>query len=221
MNKKTRKKLDNLLKTRGFLFFAFIGVRLYTLLLNIKIENEKDWIQYIKKGGSVLLCVFHQQFFPLIRHFKRYEKFNPFIMISSSRDGDIIAPVAGFSGWNVARGSSSKGGKQAMEEMIKAISDNGLGANIVDGPTGPIGKIKPGSVRIAQKSGAVIVPCFVIPEAAWFFNSWDRFMIPKPFSKLVIRFGSMIKADSIKTSDDFEKIRDNLEKIMEPYLIVR
>ncbi len=221
MNKKIRKKLDNLLSKRGFLFSAFIGVRLYTLLLRIKIENEKTWINYLEKGGSVLLCVFHQQFFPLIKHFKTYEKFNPCIMISRSRDGDIIAPVARFSGWNVARGSSSKGGKQAMEEMVKAISDNGLGANIVDGPTGPIGKIKPGSVRIAQKSGAAIVPCFIIPESAWFFNSWDRFMIPKPFSRLVIRFGDMIQADSIKSSDDFERIRDELEKIMAPYLLIQ
>jgi len=108
-----------------------------------------------------------------------------------------------------------------MEEMIESITDNGLGANIVDGPTGPIGKIKPGTVRIAEKSGAVIVPCFVIPEAAWYFNSWDHFMIPKPFSKLVIRFGDMIKADSIKTSDDFKQIRDDLENIMDPYLMIK
>lgn len=221
MNKKIRKKLDSLLSKRGVLFFAFMGVRLYTLLLRIKIENEKTWINYLEEGGSVLLCVFHQQFFPLIKHFKTYERFNPCIMISSSRDGDIIAPVARLSGWNVARGSSSKGGKQAMEEMIKAISDNGLGANIVDGPTGPIGKVKPGSVRIAQKSDAVIVPCFIIPESAWFFNSWDCFMIPKPFSRLVIRFGDMIQADSIKSSDDFERIRDELEKIMAPYLLLK
>lgn len=221
MNKKIKKKIDSLLSRRGVLFFAFIGVRLYTLLLRIKIENEKTWINYLEKGGSVLLCVFHQQFFPLIKHFKTYERFNPCIMISSSRDGDIIAPVARLSGWNVARGSSSKGGKQAMEAMVKAISDNGLGANIVDGPTGPIGKVKPGSVRIAQKSGAVIVPCFIIPESAWFFNSWDRFMIPKPFSRLVIRFGNMIQADSIKSSDDFERIRDELEKIMAPYLLIQ
>ena len=141
-------------------------------------------------------------------------------MISRSRDGDIIAPVAEFSGWHVARGSSSKGGRKAMEEMIEYISRYGLGANIVDGPTGPIGKVKPGTVRIAQKSGAVIVPCYVIPESAWYFKSWDRFMIPKPFSKLVIKFGNVIKADSIKTREDFEKIRMNLENAMAPYLIV-
>ncbi len=220
MNKKIKKKLNNLLRTRGFLFFAFIGVRIYSLLLRIRIENEQNWIKYIEKGGSVLLCVLHQQFFPLIRHFKTYEKFKPCIMISRSRDGDIIAPIAQFSGWKVARGSSSRGGKQAMDEMVESISGNGLGANIVDGPTGPIGKVKPGSVRIAEKSGAVMVPCCVIAESAWHFNSWDHFMVPKPFSKLVIRFGNMIKTDSIKTRDDFEKIRDGLEKIMAPYLII-
>jgi len=218
--KKIKKKLTSLLRTKSFLFFACLGVRLYTLLLCIKIENEKTWLEHLAKGGSVLLCIFHQQFFPLIEQSKKYKKFSPCVMISRSRDGDIVAPVFQLAGWQVARGSSSKGGKQAMEEMVKAISDNGLGANIVDGPTGPIGKVKPGSVRIAQKSGAVIVPCCVAAESAWYFNSWDRFMIPKPFSKLVIKFGNVIKTDSIKTGSDFEKIRDDLEKAMAPYLIV-
>ncbi len=220
MNKKIRKKLNRLLRTRGFLYFAFVVVRFYTLLLRIKIKNEENWIKYMQDGNPVLLCVFHQQFFPLIRHFKEYEKFNPCIMISGSKDGDIVAPIAEFSGWHVARGSSSKGGKHAMEEMIDYISNNGLGANIVDGPTGPIGKVKPGSIRIAQRSGAAIVPCYVIPESAWYFNSWDHFMIPKPFSKLVIKFGNMIKADSIKTRHDFEKIRLDLENAMASYLII-
>jgi lysophospholipid acyltransferase (LPLAT)-like uncharacterized protein len=164
------------------------------------------------------LCTFHQQFFSLIRHFKTYKRFNPCIMISQSKDGDIIAPVAKLTGWHVARGSSSRGGKNAMEEMIEALENNCVGANIIDGPRGPIGKVKPGAVRMAQRSGAVLVPCVVIPESAWFFNSWDRFFIPKPLSRITIKFGSMVSPDAITTREEFEQTRAHLETIMAPYL---
>ncbi|MEA1967402.1 MAG: lysophospholipid acyltransferase family protein [Thermodesulfobacteriota bacterium] len=212
------KSLKRVIRSKGFVFLIYFFVRFYSRFLRIKVENEEQWLKYVENGGSVLLAVFHQQFFSLIRYFKNYERFEPVIMISRSSDGDIIAPVARHTGWKVARGSSSRGGKEAMYEMIAALSRNSVGANLVDGPKGPIGKVKPGTIRIAQKSGSVIVPCFVIAESAWYVNSWDRFMIPKPFSKVEIIFGDMIKADLIKTDNDFEKRRVFLEKEMAPFL---
>lgn len=211
--------LKRVIRSKTSLIILYVCVRCYLGFLRITVKNEKKWIQYLEKGGSVLIAAFHQQFFALIRHFKTYEKFNPIIMISRSSDGDIIAPVALRSGWKVARGSSSRGGKDAMNEMIDFVSDNGLGANIVDGPRGPMGVVKPGTIRIGQKSGAVIVFCVVIAESAWFVNSWDRFMIPKPFSRVEIRFSDMIKTDKIRTGSDFERSRAFLEKEMAPFLV--
>lgn len=213
-----KKSIKKLFRSRGFVVFLFVVIRFYSLLLRIRIKNESAWQQHVEQGGSVLLCIFHQQFFSLIRHFKTYKRFNPCIMISQSKDGDIIAPVANLTGWHVARGSSSRGGKDAMEEMINGLKHNCVGANLVDGPTGPIGKVKAGAVRMAQRSGAVLVPCYVIPESAWFFNSWDRFFIPKPLSRVTIRFGSMVSADAITTREEFEQTRVRIETTMAPYL---
>lgn len=212
--------IKGLLRSRGFVWFIYICVRFYTRFLDVKIENELTWQSHVDQGKSVVLCVFHQHFFSLIRHFKNYGRFNPCIMISQSRDGDIIAPVARLTGWHVARGSSSRGGKDAMEEMIQRLEKGVVGANIVDGPTGPIGKVKPGVVRMAQQSLAMLVPCVVIPESAWFFNSWDRFFIPKPFSRVRVRFLPMINADGIVTRNQFEIIRECVEAAMAPYIIL-
>ncbi|OQY00951.1 MAG: hypothetical protein B6I26_06715 [Desulfobacteraceae bacterium 4572_130] len=215
-------KLNKLLKLNWVIYFIFIIVKSYILLLHVKIENEKKWLKHVKNGGLVLLCGFHQHFFSIFRYFKKYKKFKPIAMVSKSNDGDRVAPFAHYTGWQVARGSSSFGGKQAMEEIINALSKGKsfIGLNLVDGPRGPIGKVKPGAIRIAQKSGAFIVPFFVIAESSWHLNSWDNFMIPKPFSKVIIKFGNMIKTDSINNSKDFEEKRKSLEKIMSPYLVI-
>ncbi|MFO7751303.1 MAG: lysophospholipid acyltransferase family protein [Desulfobacteraceae bacterium] len=214
-----KNRIKTVVRSRSFLLLVYFCVRAYSRLLRIRVENEQSWTHDVEKGGGVLLAIFHQQFFPLIRHFKTYERFDPIIMISRSSDGDIIAPVAQRTGWRVARGSSSRGGRKAMGEMVDSLARGGLGANIVDGPRGPMGRVKPGTVRIAQRSGAVIVPCVVMAESAWYVNSWDRFMIPKPFSRVVIRFKEKIPADDIKTDRAFEEAMARLETVMAPYLV--
>ena len=213
------KRVKRVVRSRSFLLLVYFGVRAYSRLLRIRVENEESWTQYVEKGGTVLLATFHQQFFALIRHFKTYKRFDPIIMISRSSDGDIISPVAQRTGWRVARGSSSRGGREAMAEMVDCLAGGSLGANIVDGPRGPMGRVKPGTVRIAQKTGAVIVPCVVMAESAWYINSWDRFMIPRPFSRVVIRFIEKIPTDTIKTDRDFEQTMVRLENVMAPYLV--
>ena len=177
-------------------------------------------MDYLKNDGVVLLCVWHQQFFSAIRHFQNYKVFNPCIMISQSSDGQIVAGVAERSGWNTIRGSSSKGGKEALKKMITHLKATKLAAHIVDGPKGPSGKVKPGVIRLAQVTHAVIVPFYVSAEKAWYFKSWDKFLLPKPFAKVRLGFGKMIKFDRTKDKEIFEKQRKQLEDIMLPALIV-
>jgi len=69
-------------------------------------------------------------------------------------------------------------------------------AFIVDGPKGPSGIVKAGAIRLAHAADAVIVPFSVSAEKAWYFNSWDKFLLPKPFSKVFLRFEEIIKFDS-------------------------
>ena len=94
------KKLRHIIDTKAFILFVFYFARLYCLSLRLTIVSEEKWQGLLKQGHTVLLCGWHQQFFAAIRHFKNYEKFNPGLMISQSRDGSLIAGVANLSGWH-------------------------------------------------------------------------------------------------------------------------
>jgi lysophospholipid acyltransferase (LPLAT)-like uncharacterized protein len=211
---------DRFLTSELFITFLYRICRVYSWTFRIKVENEKEWMDYLENGGSVLLCTWHQQFFSAIRHFQNYKVFNPIIMISQSSDGEIVAGVAERSGWNTVRGSSSKDGRGALKKMIDSLKESKLAAHIVDGPRGPSGKVKAGIIRLAHATDAVIVPFSVSAEKAWYFNSWDKFLLPKPFSKVRLGFGKMIKFDRTKDKEIFEAQRKQLEEIMLPSLKV-
>jgi lysophospholipid acyltransferase (LPLAT)-like uncharacterized protein len=213
-----RINIDRFLTSEVFISFLYRLILFYSWTFRLKIENDKDWMDYRRNGGVVLLCTWHQQFFSAVRPFKKYTTFNPSIMISQSKDGEIVAKIALRSGWNVVRGSSSKGGMEALKKMITNLRENKLAAHIVDGPNGPSGIVKPGVIRLAHATNAVIVPFSVSADKAWYFNSWDKFLLPKPFSKVILRFGDMIKFDRVKDREIFEKQRMRLEEIMLPVL---
>jgi len=190
------------------------------MTFRLRIENEKHWQKIWKQGTPVLLCAWHQQFFSAIYHFKTYSNYNPGLMISQSRDGDLISGVANRTGWHTPRGSSSRGGKQAMDLMIDHLKTYRLGAHLLDGPTGPIGRVKAGAIKMALEAGAVVIPLYASADKAWFFNSWDKFMLPKPFSRVCITFGREIRLEASDNADDFERHRLYLENIMRPKLFL-
>ncbi|MEJ2655991.1 MAG: hypothetical protein P8012_02195, partial [Desulfobacterales bacterium] len=100
------------------------------------------------------------------------------------------------------------------------LRKNKLAAHIVDGPKGPSGVVKPGVIRLAHAANAVVVPFSVSAKKAWYFNSWDKFLLPKPFSKVTLRFREMIKFERVKDREILERQRMRLEKVMLPALKV-
>jgi lysophospholipid acyltransferase (LPLAT)-like uncharacterized protein len=211
-------EFKNIVTTKLFHSFLYRFIRLYSSTFKMKIENEKEWMDYLRSGGRVLLCTWHQQFFAAIRHFQNYRDFEPTLMISKSSDGEIIAGVAEKSGWRTVRGSSSRGGKEALRKMIDNLSRTRLASHIVDGPKGPAGIVKAGVIQMARTADAAIVPFYVSADRAWYFNSWDSFFLPKPFARVIISFGEMIKFNPVEDTGTFESQRLYLEKIMLPEL---
>ena len=135
---------------------------------------------------------------------------------SQSRDGDLIAGVANKTGWHATRG-----GKNAMAAMIKHLNQYGFGAHLLDGPTGPVGKVKAGIIKMAQETDALVVPFYITVQKAWLFNSWDRFVLPKPFSKVTLTFGDAIQFPKSDNRQKFEAQRLLLETTMLPGLILK
>lgn len=187
----------------------------YSRTFRLTVENEAPWLRAVEQEKrSVILCCFHQQFFTAIHWVKRYEKFNPAIMISKSKDGDIVAGMAYLTGWYPVRGSSSRGGSEALRELIRHVNKNHLACHIVDGPRGPAGEIKAGAIRMAHATRGVIVPYYTAAKPAWYFSSWDRFLLPKPFSRVTLRFGDMIEVPRTKSKEEFERQRRMVENTM-------
>jgi len=213
-----RSLFERIVKTSTFHFLLFWVVNLYSLTFRIRLENEDAWLIRLNGGERVLLCTWHQQFFAAIRPFQHYRQFNPALMISKSADGDIVAGVAGKCGWQAVRGSSSRGGKEGLRSMIEQLKKSGLAAHIVDGPRGPAGEVKAGVIQLAHSADALIVPFSVCADRAWYFNSWDQFLLPKPFATVILSFGNAIKLPPPGDRNMFECQKSDLEKIMLPFL---
>ncbi|PIE60901.1 MAG: hypothetical protein CSA29_06125 [Desulfobacterales bacterium] len=211
------KRLKCIIYTRPFIVFTYYFIRCYASTFRLKVENERPWMALVNAKKPVLLVTWHQQFFSAIRHFKTYSKYKPGLMISRSKDGDLISGVANRTGWYTPRGSSSRGGKKALDAMIDHINTYKFGGHILDGPRGPIGKVKPGVIKMALETGAAVVPFYTEADDAWFFNSWDRFMLPKPFTRVRIRYADPINF-SLKDNVAFETLRRTLEQEMLPGL---
>ena len=216
-----RRLTKSILASPRFLRFLYHFIRIYSRTFRLRIENEARWQQLVDEGTPVLLCAWHQQFFSAIRHFKTYTKYQPALMISRSRDGAIIAAVARQTGWKAIRGSSSRGGKPALRSLIRHLEDSKLAGHILDGPTGPMGMVKAGVIRLAHTARSTIVPFSVSARWALYFNSWDRFMLPLPFSRVTLRFSDPVRFAPTNDPEAFERQRARLEAMLSPYLVNR
>ncbi len=196
--------------------FPRAGLLLVSLIsktYRYRLVDTKNEQRVLDAHGSVVYASWHQRFFPGITFFASRKPIA--IMISQSRDGEMIARVVDILGWRSVRGSSSRGGVRALKE-IRTLTRQGYRiGHIVDGPQGPFGVIKPGLITIAQFAGTPIVPVIMSAERRWVFNSWDRFMVPKPFSRVFIRFAPPIDVPRRLNTHDFEALRQHVEKQFE------
>lgn len=118
------------------------------------------------------------------------------ILISRSFDGELIARVVERLGFVAVRGSSSRGGAAGLRGMAEAYREGRICAFTADGPKGPARVAKAGPVQLAELVGAEWVGCFhVQPESCWTLKSWDRFMIPKPFARIVFAWPEHAKPE--------------------------
>jgi len=189
----------------------YIFLKVYTGTLELKVENADAVLDHVKRGGRFIMASWHQRFFGGF-FLPKALRMRPCIMISRSRDGDFIADVVRRIGWEIVRGSGSRGGKEALREMVAGVLETKIGGHIVDGPTGPPRIVKAGIIALAQKTGAAITPTCVSYENPWIFNSWDRFMIPKPFSGVLLRFGPLQHVPAEMNDQEFEDCRIGVEQ---------
>jgi lysophospholipid acyltransferase (LPLAT)-like uncharacterized protein len=143
-----------------------------------------------------IFCFWHRCTLPCGWYFR---KFRCSILISQSFDGELIARTLGLLGYGTVRGSSSRGGGAGLLAMQKVIESGLPVVFTADGPRGPIYEAKIGPVKLAQMTGEKMGSFYLLPERAWVMRSWDRFLIPKPFSRVAV---SWSRAVAPPASDD-------------------
>jgi lysophospholipid acyltransferase (LPLAT)-like uncharacterized protein len=133
------------------------------------------------------------------------------VMNSSSYDGEYIARIIQKFGYVPVRGSSSRHAVRALLGLRRALDAGSTVAFTIDGPRGPRYKVKPGPVALARSSGKPLVMFHLAVEKAWVLNSWDRMMIPKPFSRVLARIGKKIFVPADASDSDLESYTAELQ----------
>ena len=135
------------------------------------------------------------------------------VMISRSRDGDMIAYAVERLDFKTVRGSKTRGGAAATLELIENLKHGENGAIMIDGPKGPRYVVKKGIVEISKITGVPIVPmAFYCGKKGWIeFNTWDKFRYPIPFKKCLTIYGDPIYVPNDANDEDIEKYRKQVE----------
>jgi hypothetical protein len=147
-----------------------------------------------------------------------YRGWNGAILVSRSGDGEIIARILQKFGHETVRGSTTRGGLRGLAALIRKLENKTRSAVIIpDGPQGPRFKVQPGIVALAAKTGHPIVPMTYSARKIKIFNSWDRFILPFPFTFCKIAYGTPIHVPKIKDKADLviwrKKLEDELNRI--------
>jgi lysophospholipid acyltransferase (LPLAT)-like uncharacterized protein len=159
-------------------------------------------------------CFWHRCLIPCACYF--HGKFTPAVLISRSFDGELIARTIERLGFLTARGSSTRSGGSGLLALAKVVGRGNGAVFTADGPRGPLYKVKPGAVKLAQLTGYAIGIFYAHPEKAWLLRSWDHFMIPKPFSRVAISWGRQVEvpqtADSLLLEAKRLEVEEGLER---------
>ncbi len=136
-----------------------------------------------------IFCFWHRCTLPAAWYFR---KFQCSILISRSFDGELIARTLGLLGFHSVRGSSSRGGAAGLIALRDVLVSGLPVVFTADGPRGPIYETKIGPVKLAQMTGKPVGSFYLLPERAWTMRSWDRFLVPKPFSRVVVSWSRAV-----------------------------
>lgn len=188
--------------TVGHLAIRTIGT---TLKLAIHIEEGGPADFYTR---PVILCFWHEAIFPSTYGFRNQQIR---VLTSQSFDGEYIGRIISKFGYVPVRGSSSRGGAKALLQSRKVLENGYSVAFTTDGPRGPALISKPGPITLARSSGVPIVPFHLAVEKSCRLKSWDRSVIPKPFSRALIWMGAQIHVPRNASDSEMEGYQRQLQ----------
>jgi len=173
--------------------------------------GEENYLKLREQKKPVILLVWHGRIF-IVPYFFRRRGIMP--LISPSEDGEIVAQVMARWGYKILRGSSSHAIIKAWNQMKRELNQGGELIIVPDGPRGPNRKLKSGCIKLAQETGAYLIPFTFSTARKKFLKSWDSFLMFYPFSRVVALYGSPYAVDSSLKGNKFERECQKVENFM-------
>jgi lysophospholipid acyltransferase (LPLAT)-like uncharacterized protein len=201
-------------RARWLIAFGFYLLQILGRTLRYELDDRAGIVgQPVRKNFIGVLWHNRLLIFPLVlRRF--FGNRRGAALISASHDGDLLSIAIGRFGYDVIRGSSSRLGASALLQLGDVLAS---GRDVVitpDGPRGPAYELGPGIIFLAQKAGAAVLPMNLEYSSCWRLKNWDRFIIPRPFSRVRVIIGQPQPAALTTTPEEFEKERLRLQNAM-------
>lgn len=183
------------------------------ILSTVRFETRnRERLEHVfDEHGHVIVAVWHETI-PSAVYFHRNTGYHT--LVSYSYDGELAAHVLRRFRIPALRGSSSRGGSDALKSLVAASHVVPLVGFTADGPRGPRREAKPGASIVSARTGYPVLPVALVPLKAWRLNSWDRFAIPKPFSRVVVGYAPPIPAPASTGEPDIEEHRVAVERTL-------
>lgn len=201
--------MTKLTRTQDFTA-ALGGSALDTLMrtTSVRTEGEENFRQFWREKRPVVFTLWHGRLLPCTYHHRHQDVVT---LVSHHRDGEYITRLVRKWGYTAVRGSSSRGGLDALRELVRHLRAGRSLAITPDGPRGPREKLKPGPLLAAQLTGAPIIPVASGASRASYFGGWDRFLIPHPFARLRIAYGEPVYVPRRADEAELQAVADEVE----------
>ncbi len=188
-------------------FVLYVILKIYRLVIKVKTDVSFDIENYPQ---PLIFAFWHESI--LFLSFAKPKKRTINILISTHKDGKLASDVVKYFNLGTVGGSSNREPTKAFFAMLKSIKNNKTDIGITpDGPKGPRRKLKRGIIELAYLSKMPIVPIVCCTTNAWRVHSWDRMLIPKPFSTVVFKFLNPL---CVNSKDEFDQKAEELETLL-------
>ncbi len=194
------------------LVWALLSIVARTWRFEIVAEEGATPLPYGEGAGAEIFCFWHQCVLPCTFYYRRT---HATIIVSRSFDGELVTRTLELFGFHTTRGSSSAGGREGLLGLKQVIESGGLAIFTADGPRGPIYRTKMGPIKLAHLTGARIGAFHLEPERAFAMRSWDRFLVPKPFTRIAVSWARWTYVPTDFPESQFEEKREELNAAIE------
>jgi lysophospholipid acyltransferase (LPLAT)-like uncharacterized protein len=200
---------------RIIIFVGYAFIRLISPTLRVCVSREEGAQETVDQR-PLIISFWHACIIPATYLFRNC---GIRVMSSNSYDGEYMGRIIRKFGFVAVKGSSSRNAVRALLGLRRALQQGWAVAFTLDGPRGPRYKVKPGPVALARSSGVALTMFHIAVEKAWVLNTWDRLIIPKPFSRVMMRFGKLIPVPADTSDEELERyqreLQDSLDRVRE------